>query len=521
MRTNLPITQREYSFPDDQLLVSTTDAKGHIVHCNTAFADVSGFAYGELIGQPHNMIRHPDMPAAAFRDMWGTVGRGRPWTGIVKNRRANGDHYWVEANVTPIMEAGKPVGYMSVRFKPSREQVAQAEALYARLAQEEASGRPSFELHAGNVRSLGWRNWLGKLHRISLTQRLALALVLTAGLVLAAPVLWGLAGMSALAVQAGVLALCMGATLWWFHSGVASVIEQVDEFVGSLAACNLKAQLPKRHPHVLASLIRRVWQVQVNLRAVIGDVRSEVAVFSRTSDSIAGNARDLSRRTEEQAANLQVTATSMEQVASTVRQTADVARQIETQSRQSSDIARQGNAAVAHANEAMQAIETSSRRMADIIGIIEGIAFQTNILALNAAVEAARAGEQGRGFAVVASEVRELAQRSGRAAHEIRELISESNKQVVLGAEYASQALATIAGVERSVQQVNELMRQITNATAEQSIGIGQVNESVNKLDVVTQENVDMVNQTAESVGVLNDRTKTLARSVAVFRMAA
>ena len=155
MRTNLPVSHKEYFFPESQLLVSTTDARGHITHCNTAFAEVSGYSYDELMGQPHNLIRHPDMPPEAFKDMWATIGRGRPWSGIVKNRRANGDHYWVEANVTPILDNGKPVGYMSVRFRPTREQVAAAEALYAKVAQERASGHHTFKLHAGRVRPLG------------------------------------------------------------------------------------------------------------------------------------------------------------------------------------------------------------------------------------------------------------------------------------------------------------------------------------------------------------------------------
>ena len=116
MRNNLPITQREYDYPSSEIIVSTTDAQGRITHCNRAFVEISGYDYEELLGQPHNIVRHPDVPPEAFKDLWATVGRGRPWTGVVKNRRKNGDHYWVQANVTPIMHQGKPAGYMSVRF---------------------------------------------------------------------------------------------------------------------------------------------------------------------------------------------------------------------------------------------------------------------------------------------------------------------------------------------------------------------------------------------------------------------
>ena len=131
MRVNLPVTQHEFDFPEESMLVSSTDTKGIIVHRNPAFIEASGYSHDELVGQPHNLIRHPDMPPQAFKDMWSTVGHGRSWCGIVKNRRQNGDHYWVEANVTPIMENGKPVGYLSVRKVPTREQVRAAEALYA------------------------------------------------------------------------------------------------------------------------------------------------------------------------------------------------------------------------------------------------------------------------------------------------------------------------------------------------------------------------------------------------------
>ena len=160
MRHTGPTIDREFDYPEDQTLVSITDLKGRIVYCNPAFIAVSGFERDELLGQPHNLIRHPDMPPEAFRDLWATVQSGRPWSAAVKNRRKDGRCYWVMANVTPIIEGDAPVGYMSVRVHPTRDQVAEAEALYARLRDEQAQGGPSMGLRAGRVVSTGWRGRL-------------------------------------------------------------------------------------------------------------------------------------------------------------------------------------------------------------------------------------------------------------------------------------------------------------------------------------------------------------------------
>lgn len=171
MRENLPVFDQEFDYPADELLMSTTDSKGHITHCNAAFERVSGYSMQELMGQPHNMVRHPDMPSEAFRDMWATIGHGRSWKGLVKNRRKDGSFYWVAAHVTPIMQSGKPVGYMSVRAKPTREQVKSAQTLYAQLHAQRGQANLDIALHAGHVRATGLRNQWGKWQRLSFTQR--------------------------------------------------------------------------------------------------------------------------------------------------------------------------------------------------------------------------------------------------------------------------------------------------------------------------------------------------------------
>ena len=163
MRNNGPVTQREYQLPSGTTLVSTTDLQSHITYCNPAFVETSGFSRDELIGQPHNLVRHPDMPAEAYRDMWDTLKAGQPWTALVKNRRKNGDHYWVRANVTPVLEGGRVTGYMSVRTAPARAEIQAAEALYATMRAEAAAGHLAHTLHRGDVLVAGLGAAVGRL----------------------------------------------------------------------------------------------------------------------------------------------------------------------------------------------------------------------------------------------------------------------------------------------------------------------------------------------------------------------
>jgi aerotaxis receptor len=519
MRVNLPVTQYEYDFPETSMLVSTTDTKGIITHCNPAFVDASGFDHEELVGQPHNLIRHPDMPPQAFKDLWATVGRGHTWTGLVKNRRKDGGFYWVRANVTPIMENGKPRGYLSVRTKPGRAEVQLAEALYARLRADLAAQRETIRLHRGQVVYPGLRGMLQRLQQVSATQTLALMLlgVVFAGML---PRWLGGEGAGVAWVQLALLLAGAGGVVAWFQARIAGGMRAVERFAGDIAGCNLATHMDSaQYAASMAPLARGLQQIQVNLRAVVGDVRTEIAGFLRSAEEIAQGGRDLYQRTEAQAGNLQQTAAAMEELSSTVQHTADTSGAVARDSIQSAEVARRGGQAVQQVGQAMHDIEQSSRKVGEIVSVIEGIAFQTNLLALNAAVEAARAGEQGRGFAVVAGEVRALAQRSAGAAKEIRALIGASVAQVTDGSRQMDAAGETIAEVVSSVSHVSELVRQISEATAEQSIGIGQVNEAVVQLESVTQQNAALVEQTAASAEALKGSSAALSRSVEVFRI--
>ena len=518
MRMNLPVTQRELDYPAEHMLVSITDTKGFITHCNRAFVAVSGYESGELIGQNHNLIRHPDMPALGFKDMWSTIGRGKPWTGLVKNRAKSGDHYWVIANVTPIMAGNKPKAYLSVRTKPTRAQIEAADGLYKAInAASDASRLPVY-LKEGVIYQKGIRGIPARFTRLSMTSRLAMALACMTAFA-TVPDLLDLQGTTAMAARLGALALGAIGVMAWFHQRFAMAFLQAQRFANDLASCNLTTSAGTGFPAPMDALVRSLRQIQINLQAVVGDVRVEIDNFAHAAREIADGGIDLSARTESQASSLEETAASMEELSSTVRHTADTAQQVAAQSALSNDVALRGGSAVHRVGQVMTAIDASSVQMREIIGVIEGIAFQTNILALNAAVEAARAGEQGRGFAVVAAEVRALAQRSAVAAKEIRELIARSAEQISEGTEQMRTAGNTIDEVVESVHQVGALIAQITNATKEQATGIAQVNEAVNQLDNVTQQNAALVEQSAVAAEDLNTSGVMLTRAANVFQL--
>jgi len=518
MRMNLPVTQQEYDYPADQMLVSMTDTKGVLTHCNSAFVGVSGFTYDELIGQHHNLIRHPDMPPAAFKDLWRTVGRGRPWTGMVKNRRKDGDHYWVVANVTPIIVGGKPQGYMSVRVKPDRQQIQAAEALYARMRQDAEAGRTKVDMVGGEVRGVGLLAKLKNLMRLRLRGQLALALLVMV-LLAELPLLLGVDGAWRAPIQALAGLVGAGVVLAWFQLRVQRPLQTAAQFTNDLAGCNLTGDLPGHYAEPVEGLVRSLRQIRVNLRAVVSDVRKEIENFTTAANEIAAGGMDLSSRTEAQASALQETAASMDELSGTVRQTADTANQVLDHSMQGREVAERGGDAIRQVSHTMSGVHASSSRVRDIVGTIESISFQTNMLALNAAVEAARAGEHGRGFAVVASEVRALAKRSDEAAKEIRGLIGESTERIGEASAQMASASDTVEQTLRSVREVTELIKHITNAAREQASGIAQVNQAVTQLDSATQQNAALVEESAAAAAGLSQGAVSMARSVAIFQL--
>ena len=306
---------------------------------------------------------------------------------------------------------------------------------------------------------------------------------------------------------------------WALTRSISSPLAEALVAVRRIAGGDLVSDVGSDRQDEIGSLIREVAALRARFLDIVRHLRSATDSINTASAEIASGNQDLSTRTEQAASNLEETAASMEQLTSTVRNSADAARQANQLASSASEIAVRGGNVVGQVVTTMDEINASSKKISDIIGVIDGIAFQTNILALNAAVEAARAGEQGRGFAVVAGEVRNLAQRSAEAAKEIKGLIGSSVDRVEAGSRLVAEAGQTMSEIVASVQRVNEIIGEITAAAGEQSDGIGQVNVAVNQLDQMTQQNAALVEESAAAAESLKDQATRLAQLVQVFRI--
>ena len=514
---------REYLLNSDDFLISRTDLKGNITYANPAFIEVSGFSWEELHGANHNIVRHPDMPKAAFANLWATLKAGREWNGLVMNRRKNGEYYWVEAHVTPYYEGNTLVGYASVRVKADSHAVDLARSVYADLAAGRSS---SHELQDGR---LCRRGLLGRLSRVNpsamkfrIPAMMATAIAFIAasfavGSQAAGTSPWAALDATSLLLLGGmsaILAYIGHRTLRSLRAPVAAAMQ----FNSQIAAGNLSARIPDFGRTEIGELAAMMDTMRKSLSSIATDVNRSIHGVSHAAQNIAHGNHELAARTEEQAASLQQTATSMEQITATVEQNSSNARHASQLSEHASQLVRDSGEIMHQVVRKMNGISDSSSQMGEIISLIDAIAFQTNILALNASIEAARAGEQGRGFAVVATEVRELAGRSADAAREIRKLIDHSTGEIADGASLVKAAESSIDEVIESVIKVSDIMAEISAASAEQSSGITQISQAIAQLDSVTQKNAGMVSHARQVSSDLQQQTCELTQAISIFK---
>ncbi|MFI4938778.1 MAG: methyl-accepting chemotaxis protein [Burkholderiales bacterium] len=517
MRKNLPVTDYEHVLDGSETLVSTTDVKGKITYANPYFVEVSGFTEEELIGAPHNIVRHPDMPAEAFEDLWTTVQSGQSWSGVVKNRCKNGDYYWVMANVTPLFNDGKLTGYMSVRSKPSLEQVDAASRLYKSIN----AGNPDrIVIRQGAAIKTGMWSRIFSGPPVPLARRVMLNVGFIALLLAAASVLVWCGGSNP--ILGTLIASAMLAVIYFWYSlrqAIVAPLRMAMKASQAMSGCDMTMHIDIQRRDVGGQLLRSLRQLNVNVSSLIGSVRNDVSQIGAAAHEVSVGNMDLSARTEAQASSLEQTSASMEELAATVQQNSDHAAEANGLATDARNIAEKGGAAVEQVVSSMHDINASFRQIVEIIGLIDSFAFQTNILALNAAVEAARAGEHGRGFAVVATEVRSLAQRSAVAAKEIKSLVGASVAKVDAGVNIADDAGRNMNSVIAAIARLSGIVGEISAASTEQSAGIRQVKDAIIQMDQVTQQNATMVEEVAAAARVLEKKTLALSTGLKIFKL--
>ncbi|WP_163559774.1 methyl-accepting chemotaxis protein [Halomonas sp. NO4] len=509
MRNNQPVTDSEYVIREDQNLISRTDSKGRITYASPTFCEVSGYSRDELIGSPHNLIRHPDMPEIAFANLWETLEAGEVWSGLVKNRRKNGDFYWVHANVVPIVEAGEVKGYTSVRVKPRDADKARAEAAYVRIREGRARG---IGLNRGRLVHTGL---VGALQRLSLNalqgRLLATLLMAVAGLMLAGLLVWQWRLLIALAVAGLVV------SVWRRH---AAAVSRTREFAMQVAAGNLAASPPPVGRDGFGEVVDAMAIMQRSLANISVDIHAILATVSRETAELERDNRNLASHTQQQSDSLQQTAASMEELTTTVQQNAANTEQAESEADKVRRAVGESDEVVRQLVASMQQIAASAGKMTQAIEAIEGLAFQTNLLALNASVEAARAGVHGRGFAVVAQEVRRLAESSADSAEHVRRLIDTTLEDVGVGEQRIASLETHNRGVVEAVGGIDTLIREIATASREQAIGLEQINQAVVGMDSSTRQNAERVSHSASLGTLLAEQVEQLSVAISALRQA-
>ncbi len=541
MRKNLPVTNIETSLPDNQFIYSRTDLKGVITEANEAFCNVSGYTREEMVGQPHNMVRHPDMPEAAFKDMWADLKTGRPWRGIVKNRRKDGGFYWVVANVSPVRENGQIVGYQSVRSRPSREEIEAATAAYEKINRGSSSlviihGHAVYR-HSALVKAMtslrGQTYFLG-------------FLVLLLGCIDLSEVVFSLDfGW----VHEALMGLAIAYAIYFVGFFVPKLSRDLDKMAdwteSLLTTGNLKRRLLIRRSDMLGSVVNRMDAFVSSVQATVQGMADTARHVAESTSEVEAGMHVVHRSAEKQSEATSAAAAAVEEVTVSIGEVAEHAHTTKEVALNTGDVSREGakrsgeacatiTALAGTVKESAEKVETLGQRSAEIshiAGEIKEIADQTNLLALNAAIEAARAGEQGRGFAVVADEVRKLAERTGRATQQISsmiDLIQQDTQRAVegmrSGASQVEEGVSLVHSAQDALQKINDEMsdtiqrvNEISHASDEQREAMTLLAQNVEQVASMTEQNVAVVTQTESMVGRLTSIVERMNKSVNQF----
>jgi aerotaxis receptor len=539
MRNNQPATKTEYKIAADAAIVSHTDRKGVIKFCNQEFIDASGFEQHELIGQPHNIVRHPDIPEEAFRDMWDTLEKGRPWAGIVKNRRKNGDFYWVKATATPLADGS---GYMSVRVKASDSEIRAADALYARMRADKSIRLREGRLDDGGIFSR-FGNWYAN---FSIATKIYGLTAIGVGLFLAA--IFTGEQYKELLIEGAVIGVALLLTMAFVTTRqITNTVEAVSDFAKGIAAGNLTQPLPAASHDELGNMIARLALMRNNLHELIATIRSNVVRLTASTADLNTVANETQQSADSQSELASAMAAAIEQLSVSVDQIGDHASETHMASEDSGNKAttgaevirsaanemRQIAGAVNDTSDSVRELSNLSTEISMVVSVIRDIADQTNLLALNAAIEAARAGESGRGFAVVADEVRKLAERTAHSTKDITDMISRiqlattgaADEMTIVvsrvggGVTLADDAAHSIEGIFDSAQNVLAAVEGINFSLREQSSATREIAVQVENIACSSESNAARAGVIKRTVNEMHELASELDSQAANFKI--
>ena len=538
MKKNFPVTTVEQAFPEGEYLVSKTDLKGAITYANDAFVAISGFDRDELIGKNHNLVRHPDMPPAAFEDLWRTIKSGYPWQGLVKNRCKNGDFYWVNAFVVPVSRHDEIVGYMSVRSKPTAEAVAKASALYA-------------QMNAGRARLGGRLPWY---RQIGLAARLRLLMGL-ATLIFAAlaGIAWqGGAGadgtLRAALIGTLVAAACLVVLPGWLLAGRLSVrMKEIIHHFSRMGQGHLNESVDITGRDETGRALAELAAMQVSLKVMLDEIRAASAQIAQEAMQVMWQTANVVDQSEQQRERAASVAASTEEFSQSVREVADNANHAAGaaddarlrvgEAQASMDASVQATARVVDSVKASShtigELGQAIAKIGDITSVIREIADQTNLLALNAAIEAARAGEAGRGFAVVADEVRKLAERTALSTRDIAANVTEIRRVADLAVGAMDEAVVEVengigmirasgenlARITDSSVEVSGMAHDIAGAASEQAMASENIAQNMERVAALVEGNLESAAAANKAVEKLNGSADYLGRIIRRFKL--